>query len=240
MFRIEHFKKHASLLQRLPWLLTLTAVSLVILSSLGQLIRFTTDHDHLWGFTPLFSLNAELNAPSFFSASILALAATILLFIFTLKQRSGDGRYWFVLSLGFFYLCVDEALSLHELLIAPTQQMFGREQLSGFYLMAWALPGLLGAVILALTYLRFLWRQPASTRIAFIISGSLYLGGALGLEMMGSWYMEFYGWDNPGYTLLWTVEESMEMAGVILFIRALLNLIQSEDFMTQSVSDQNA
>lgn len=215
-------------LQNLPRRLGVIAIVLVLLSSLGQIIKYTIGNDHLLGFTPLFSLNGELNFPSYFSAGLHAFSAMLLLIVFSLKRNTIDGIYWLVLAVGFFYLSIDEAFSFHEGLSAPVQKLFGHARLSGFYLMAWALPGVLIAGIVGLSYLKFLMRLAPATRNAFLISAAIFLGGALGMEMIGSWYMEAYGYENPVYPTMWTIEESMEMGGIIYFIRSLLQYLRAE------------
>jgi hypothetical protein len=56
-------------------------------------------------------------------------------------------------------------------------------------------------------------------------AATLFLGGALGVELVGSRYAEFHGGENLTYNIIATVEESLEMAGVIVFIYALLKYI---------------
>ena len=47
-------------------------------------------------------------------------------------------------------------------------------------------------------------------------------GGAIGVELIGGRYLELHGVENLTYAMITTVEESLEMAGVIIFIWALL------------------
>jgi hypothetical protein len=50
----------------------------------------------------------------------------------------------------------------------------------------------------------------------------LYIGGALGLEMLGSYYAELEGQQHLTYALLTILEEAMEMMGTVVFIYGLL------------------
>jgi hypothetical protein len=46
--------------------------------------------------------------------------------------------------------------------------------------------------------------------------------GGIGCELIGGWFAELHGTANLTYATITTVEESLEMAGVIIFIWALL------------------
>ena len=64
---------------------------------------------------------------------------------------------------------------------------------------------------------------PKPVRHSFIVAAILYLGGAIGFELISGKYAELYGMDNWIYSMiLITIEESLEIAGIIFFIRALL------------------
>ncbi len=54
------------------------------------------------------------------------------------------------------------------------------------------------------------------------MAATLYVGGAIGFELIGGRYSELHGAQNLTYSMIATTEESLEMAGVIFFIRALL------------------
>lgn len=215
-------------LKRLPPILARTAILLVVLSSAFQLVKFTTGHDTVFGLVSLFNLNAERNLPSFFSSLMLSLAAFILATTYSLMRASQQGPYWLVLAVGFGVMAVDEAVSLHERLVNPVRNLLGYDQNFGVFYFAWVIPAFFLTAILGLSFLRFLKRLDRPTRYAFIFSAMLYLGGALGMEMLGGWYDEKYGPENLGYVTCFTIEESLEMAGVIYFIRALLRYLETQ------------
>ena len=54
-----------------------------------------------------------------------------------------------------------------------------------------------------------------------MIAATLYIGGAIGLELIGGRYSELHG-EDLAYSMMTAVEESLELAGIIIFIRALL------------------
>ena len=78
------------------------------------------------------------------------------------------------------------------------------------------------AAALALYFLPFLLRLPRRTAVAFAVAAAIYLGGALGTELVEGWWREGHGHRNLTYHLLVSTEEGLEMLGVICFINALL------------------
>ena len=50
----------------------------------------------------------------------------------------------------------------------------------------------------------------------------LFIGGAIGVELIGGRYAELNGPKNLMYSMIVAIEESLEMGGLIVFIWALL------------------
>jgi hypothetical protein len=92
---------------------------------------------------------------------------------------------------------------------------------SGYLFYPWVLAGSAFALIIALSYLRFLFRLPSKTRWGFLLSGLIYVGGAVGLELVGANYDDQYGREHFVYAMLVALEESMELFGVLLFLSSL-------------------
>ncbi|MBI3355412.1 MAG: hypothetical protein HY038_01315 [Nitrospirae bacterium] len=206
--------------------LGITALLLVFASITGQLIKYVLGHDTAYGFTRLFFVDAEGNIPSYFSASLLLLAALFLALIAALK-KAAQAAYrfqWTLLSFTFLFMAIDEAASIHELLIVPMRSLLGH-QARGLFWFAWVIPGIALTLAFGLCYLRFLLHLPAKTRLRFVIAATLYLGGAIGMELVGGRYAYLHGMETLAYSMVVTVEESLEMTGVIMFIYALLNYL---------------
>ncbi|MDV2991298.1 MAG: hypothetical protein N4J56_000952 [Chroococcidiopsis sp. SAG 2025] len=85
------------------------------------------------------------------------------------------------LSVIFLFLAIDEFASLHEKLIEPIHSKLNT---SGFYF-AWVIPGAAFTFVCLLIFTRFLGHLPTQTRRLFLLAGSLYVGGTLGMEMIG-------------------------------------------------------
>lgn len=202
------------------------AFLLVLASVAGQLSAHLTGHDYVFGLVPLFNIDGERNFPTGFSTLLLLLAAALLAVIMVLERGRGRGGsgYWAVLSAGFLFMAADEAWSFHEKLIRPVRSLLGDQDLGMLY-HAWVVPGMALVAVLGLVFLRFWLRLPAKTRFAFLFAAVLYLGGAIGVELVGGRYSETLEAHDLTYAMIVTLEESLEMAGVIVFIHALLGYI---------------
>jgi hypothetical protein len=209
---------------RVARVLGTVAVVLVVGSIAGQLTIHLTEHPSAVDLlAKLLYVDAEQNIPSAFSTFLLLLAALLLAVIAALarKHTSSSASHWTILSAGFVFMAVDEAWELHERLIDPVRKLLGHGNLGIFYY-AWTLPGLALVLALAPFFSRFLFHLPAKTRLAFLVAATLYIGGAIGVEAIGGRYHELHGRFNLTYSMIATAEESLEMAGLIIFIWALL------------------
>ena len=86
--------------------------------------------------------------------------------------------------------------------------------------------GFLVAIFL-LSYTKFLFHLPVSTKKLFIAAAALYIGGAMGVEMLGGYVASTTGQKNVSYVIVITIEESLEMLGIVVFIHALISYIKT-------------
>jgi hypothetical protein len=200
---------------------------LVAASTFGQFSTYYLGHAHLFGLVNLLSLDREANIPSWYASTTLLLCSALLGFIAMARRTGSDRRwrYWAGLSAIFLLLSIDEAASIHELSIEPLQQQLG---LGGFFHWAWVIPGMLFVAVLGVVYLRFMLSLPRQTRVLFVLAAAAFVGGALGVEMLGAAWFTEHGRRNMGYSLYWTAEETLEMIGVVIFIYALLRYVEKE------------
>lgn len=151
---------------------------------------FTTLLPLLHGQTPpewahQFDLGRENNVPTWVASTTLLFCAGLLGIVGTTKYRERDRFrwHWLVLAAGFVVLSMDEAASLHELL---GRTMESRIQLTGYFYYGSTLPLLACMGFVAAAYTQFLLHLPLHTRITCLLAGLLYVGGALGCEMLES------------------------------------------------------
>jgi len=211
---------------RITCSLAVVALLLISISAGGQFLKYLLGFN-LGSFLSLFDLSLELNIPTFFSL-LLLLSASFLLLIVTLlhtKQNSPDVRKWLVLALGFLYMAYDDGFHVHEDLVGIIRPLLWEGNLGIFYY-AWIIPAIPMIFFLALYYRTFLFRLPPQIRNIFIIAAVTYLTGCIGFEMIGGYYDESHGgFDSLTYNLISTGEESLEMAGIIIFIHGLLEYL---------------
>jgi hypothetical protein len=113
-------------------------------------------------------------------------------------------------------MAYDEAFQVHERLNIPVG-MHSDGSLGVFYF-PWVIPGIALVFVLGLHFLRFWLHLPVATRLRFLMAATFYIGGAIGVELIGSRHAELHGYENWTYSMIATLEESLEMAGLIVFI----------------------
>ncbi len=179
------------------------AFLLVLASIGGQFSKFVLGHDYLKGFVPLFYVDHERNIPTFLSVLLMLFAALLLAAIAVLdgNQRITHVSKWAILSFGFLFMAFDEAFQLHERLISPVRTLLDDSNL-GVYYFAWVIPGIALVLVLGLFFRRFLLHLPATPRLRFLMAGSLYIGGAIGVELIGGRYAELHGIQNWTYSMI--------------------------------------
>lgn len=189
---------------------------LIALSFLTSFAHFHLNdfplRETLHGF---FDANSEKSIPTLYSVYAIQLCATILgIIAFIVKYNSlGYFKHWAFLTFVFFYLSLDESLSLHERMANPFANID-----------TWVVPVLFLVGVLFISYLKFLLHLPKRIRNLTILSGAIYVTGAAGMELVGYKII-----NNDLYYLLGSsLEEFMEMFGIALFIFALLAYLEKQ------------
>lgn len=208
--------------------LLIIACMLIAASIAGQIMKYVFGHPSVYGLVSLFNVSREQNIPTLYSV-LLLLGCSILLslaFYLDYKQATGLKMYWATLAAGFVLMAIDEFVMLHENVGFLFKPLIGAHS-HGFLYFSWVIPAMALMIFLAVFYSSFLFKLPKKTRINFIIAAIVYLTGLLGIEMLGGRYYELHSGKNLAYSLITTLEESLEMLGLILFIRALLEYLSA-------------
>jgi cytochrome bd-type quinol oxidase subunit 2 len=165
---------------------------------------------HYWQLA-FFDLDEEESFGTWFSSGILLMAAVLLAHQARILRAEGESwhKWWLVLAIGFCFMSVDEVAGMHEYMNTMMEET------------PWTVVGFPILLLVALAYLPFLWHHRGRTGLLFLLAGAVYGGGAVGVE-------HFTDADvNSLHYNMWTaLEEGMEMAGVIVFIYALLDHIR--------------
>ncbi len=208
------------------WLGAFTALLLV--AHLGGLFStFFLDHDRVFGLIPLFDLAEETNVPTLFSVTLFLINAGLAFLIWRSAGAGGRAALgWLLLASVMAFLALDEFASIHERLEVPTRDRLG---LTGILYFAWYVPYAVLVVGFAGMFLPTLLRLEKGIRNLMVLSGVVFLAGAVGFEALAGWRWEYLidtGW-RPDllYGLITGVEETLEMAGLIILVGALMMLL---------------
>jgi hypothetical protein len=183
-----------------------------------------------WGWSPerfpvpLLDLDAEGNLPTLFSGALLAADALLLAACGADARRRGEAAApWLFLAAVFMGLALDEWLTFHEFVGRLIRQAgIG----SGVFFYAWVIPYGILTLLLGASYARFLARLPGRTGALFLASGLLFVGGSIGMELVGGALQGRFGEASGIYALASLAEESLEMSGAALFAYALLDRLR--------------
>jgi hypothetical protein len=212
--------------RRIVAILSLITAGIVAVHITTLVCMYGFNHDNVYGLTTLFDVDGENNIPSFFSFAIMMYAVSLLGYI-AMHHRSTDRTrtaYWAGLAVVFTYLALDEGFELHERIGRVAAGWIGAHELSTY---AWLVPYAVLCVVFVAVYARFLFQLPRIDAMRILRAGIVYVMGAGVAEAIGAVYVHVYHTEHAiGYDVETAIEESLEMAGVILFIYALLKYIE--------------
>lgn len=203
------------------------AAAIVLLDLLGLAIALLSGHDSIFGLLGVINLDGERGVGLLYQLFLLLLSVGLFV---TLGRLARAGRAekgpWFFLAGVFAFLTLDEFAFLHERLMDPMRRLVGSDGVLHF---AWVVPYGIAVVLFSLWMGPKILRIRSGPRTWFILAAAAYLTGALGFEMLGGWRLTAIGGEanRPElvYELLTTVEETLEMVGLILLIRGQLELL---------------
>jgi hypothetical protein len=210
-------------IRRVTVVLALAAAALALLGLASLLLSPGDPEPNTWAY--VFDLDAEGTLPSWFQSGLL-LACAALLGLIGRSRAPGDrfARHWKILACLFVYLSADEAASLHETGGFWISEGFGWMGSLGVYV--WLIPAVALLAGLAIGLRAFLLHLPQRIRRTMIAAAVVYVAGAAGMELVEAALDRLEG--TPAFGLLTVVEESLEMAGLVLFVNALLSYIADD------------
>ena len=183
--------------------------ALILLACHGALTIYHYRIEELpWLLRQLFDVDEEDALPTWFSTILLLIVSAILWYCAQLERAGADrwAVYWYVLSVGFLLMSIDEVAGIHETINTVIESH-------------WAVGGGILALMIGLCFVPFLLGLPRRTALLFVVAGVAYIAGAVGIEILG----QPMDADTLEYNLLTLVEEGLEMFGVILFLYGLLD-----------------
>lgn len=213
-----------------------TVVAFLVVANVTSYMLRNTRWDPLFQqYFVAFNLDREHNIPTYYSALQMLLAAGLLGLIAAgkFKARGRFARSWAVLAIIFVYLAIDEVMTLHEQLAGPIGEAVQVSPLLNFF--PWLIVAIPLVLLFAAVYTRFLLHLPRKTLLLVALAGIVYVFGAIAFELMGGWYTLNFGVSKQMRFVIYTVEESFEMLGIVVFVYALLDYIQSQVEITEFV-----
>jgi hypothetical protein len=235
-----------------PRRITRTLTLIVLFLTCASIAAMSADaiwgHQGLLKFLRIFKANSDHTAGTWYSSLTLLLCSSLLGIIAAAKKRYGDRytRHWGVLSIIFLLLSVDEVAKIHETIgtmfwtLVKSADLIPRSFMKYPSVYFWIVPGAVFVLIVLLGYLRFLAHLPKKTLLLFLVAGALFVGGALGMEILEARQVSYFDETKVAYVSnvpynpeeIWLavqtpVEEALEMSSIIVFIYALLSYISS-------------
>ena len=182
----------------------------------------------------LFDMAKERSFPNFISAAALLVtaAAAFLISRVSPSRRGALVNGWRLSAAILLFLAFDEGVSLHDRLAVPGQALMHSH---GIFFIGWILPYLALLILCGLLLLPFAVALPRPVMFRLMAAAIVYVGASMGLEMIEGLLMErsidgasLVQVDQEAVNntlsmvLLVALEESGEMLGVALALRALL------------------
>jgi hypothetical protein len=213
--------------RRISDALLIVVSAFIGLSLIGQCSKYLLGHPKLKGFVPTFYVDLEPSAPTWYSSAALGLAGALLSLIAAAKFQMADRFRWHWVSLAglFFLLSMDEIAGFHELPVDPLREALAA---GGLLYYTWVIPGAAVVALVGCLFLRFYLALPRRTQRGFLLAAILFVGGSIGVEMLSGAQADAFGEENLDYALIVTIEEFLEMLGIVVFIRALLEYIEQQ------------
>lgn len=166
-----------------------------------------------WLLLQLFDLDEENNLPTWFSSFVLL---NIAFFVHLSAKRPDLEKraHWQCMAIGFLVLAIDEVAGLHETFNTSIE-------------INWAIPGAILVLFLTAAFVPFLLSLRKKLALLFIISGALYISGAIVTELLS----EDMDSDSWSYAMAVALEEGLEMFGALLFLRVNLRELATQGFV---------
>ncbi len=196
--------------------------ALAALNAASIALEFGFGHDYAKGFVPMFRLSMEGNVPTVFSTLLLFTLACVLFLVGEGARERGEAGIWRwrALAVVAAALAFDEGGRIHEILDDETGWIDWLIEPSGALAWPWVIAygGL--TLIMSVIFLPFFLSFPTRYRVIFGAASALFVGGALGFEMLEALADEM-GRSAFVYEALCSIEEVMEMSGVAIALVGL-------------------
>jgi hypothetical protein len=174
-----------------------------------------------------FDIDREGTVPTWFSALLESMCGLVLLALAFRSRQSGGGMFvpWVVIAAIFFYLSIDDTVTIHELL-GGDNSIGGslKDKLGIGVAFVWVIPAMIILLALLPFFIPFFLKLPQGTFVLFVIAGLGFVFSQVGMESYAGNHLQLntmkYHWesaleDSPG-----------KQIPLVLFLFALLAYIR--------------
>ncbi len=194
---------------------------ILLLSLLTVVLRYP------WGITlggRLLHMDEEANLPTWYSSITLVYSSFLAwLIAYSKKQIQAPFiRSWMLLGFAFYLMSADEFMQVHEALVRVVNRI---GLFSDLGQNAWLVPGVIIVAVIALLVGRAWWDLPTYFKSIFFCSALVYFSGAIGIEIFDNIYGHQKGFESLGFSLFTHIEEVLEMMGVVILIKGLMEYL---------------
>lgn len=203
-------------------------VAFSAVSFAGQIVAeyVITENQYVDRIASWLDVNAEASIPTWY-ATVTLMACGVLLAIIAIDARVRGRPYalhWALLAIGFGLLSLEEVIGVHSQATKVLRSAVSITDGAG-YVIVLGLIVLVGLGVLAWAFGRFYLALPRRQRVLFTTGLVIYLVGVFGSDAVGDYLHDAVGEGSLLYIVVLTVEEALEMTGVLLILTGLLDHI---------------
>lgn len=175
-------------------------------------------------FFDAINLDEEFNLTAIYSG-LLLYASSFLLKEIGISCENNKSKDWMLLSKVFLFLAFDEVFQVHELFVISSLRQYVHPSLASI----WVIPYGVLFGLFSFRFIPFFMGLRSRISVLSLISGGIYVSGAIAIEALNSWLVRTGQISRSGFynELISGFEELFEMLGVIIFLYALLLELKS-------------
>lgn len=224
--RVASRHSHDTFAIRLLWVLIGALVTLTVLHLLLQHLNLNIFYQHngqVYELSNRFDFDDESSVPTWFSHLLFLGIGVSALSAAWLHKSGALRRLWLLVGVAGLAAAIDEIATLHEFVLQSLHIMYYQDASPTATQNAWAIVA--PFVLAAFGWVAWrMWRLlPRRTFILLVISGVIFLFGAMGIDLLTSISARETFWHQGLYV---AAEESMELLGCILALSTIVDYIE--------------
>ena len=175
-------------------------------------------------FFDAINLDEEFNLPAIYSGLLLFFCSLLLRQI-SIFCKKAEKKNWILLGRVFLFLSFDEVFQIHELFVISDLRQYVHPSLASI----WVIPYGILFVLFSCRFVPFFLGLRSPISVFSLVSGGIYVTGAIAVEALNTWLVRTGQISRSGfyYEAISGFEELFEMLGIIVFMYAILQELQS-------------